>query len=132
MITVYQILQEYCKEQNIPPANSYTLHQVGKSLSHRFLDFIFRQNLPAGTIIENAGFIVQDEAGKIFIVKAYPDDFKSEMIAQCDYFYSQKNKPKIQPEIAVKSPLPDQPVKKRKRIPIPPVKEISVKPSTIQ
>lgn len=118
MITIYPLLVEYSKERNLPPPSSHTLHKLGKSLSQRFLDFIFKQDLPVGTLIEDAGFLVQDELGKKFIVKAYPDAFKSEMLTEFDYYYLNKNKPQIKPEPSTKQVSPEPSKKQRKRIPI--------------
>lgn len=128
MITVKEFLQTYCKDKELPPPSKSDLEHCGRIISHHFKHFWAKETFYG--LIPDFGFIVTLEGDKKIVVQSYPDIFKSEMRKRIDMYYTQKSlpeKPFVQPISA-----PELPIKKRKRIPPKPTKEISVKPSKIQ
>lgn len=113
MITVFQFMQRYTSEKNLPLASPDQLRNIGNFISHHFKNF-YSEKYPEG-VISGAGFTKQIEAGKAVVVAFYPDDFLPVMYERADIFYQQfvskKEKPVAKPWDASNS-------NKRKRIPI--------------
>lgn len=129
MITVNPFLHFYCETRNLPPPSQEDLQSCGRMISHHFKNY-WAINFEEG-IIPDTGFLVTIEGDKKVVVHGYPDLFKTEMAKRIDLYFSQKNKPKISPELTSQPKLeistPPEPKKERKRKPIP-VKIGSFKP----
>jgi hypothetical protein len=138
MITVYEVLSEYCKTYNLPPPSQNDLSGAGALISTHFRRFWGIMQSPE--IIEKACFTWSKEPGRTILVIGYPEVFKGEMIARIELFFKQKHdriskgqqnkaiieKPKIKPEPASRpiSYSSDPQKKERKRKPIQPAPRI--------
>lgn len=132
MTTVFDFLHSYCELKKLPPPTTEDLERCGRMINHHFRHYWAIHEYEG--LVQDCGFVVTLQGDKKITIIAYPDIFQIEMSKRVDVYFYQKLTPKKLPEKPFVQPIsaPELPIKKRKRIPPKPTKEISVKPSNIQ
>jgi len=103
MITVFQQLSLYCQAKGLTAPTKDDLTNAGNIVSHHFRRFwVPKKYIEVGSIIPDAGFIVQQEGDNKHVVAGYPDIFKDEMNSRFDMYF--ENKAKEKPVIKEKKP----------------------------
>lgn len=91
MLTVYEVLTGYCKEKAMAPPTTDDLKQAGAMISHHFKKFWAPKQVHyEDTGIPDCGFTKSLENGKLYVVPAYPNIFKDDMIARIEVYFKNK------------------------------------------
>lgn len=88
MITVYQLVTTYCSENSLPFPSNKDLRNCGKTISACYKCF---WGLEHPETIEQVRFVVEENTcTRKFIVIAYPNSFKEEMVRLIENYFIDK------------------------------------------
>lgn len=88
MISVYEVFNQYCIDNELPPPSSHDLQAAGAIVGYHFRAFWGIMQRPE--VIEQAGFMWSKEPGKTLLVIGYPDVFRPEMVERIKIFLQDK------------------------------------------
>jgi len=80
MNTVYEYSRWICSEKNLPEPTAKDLQNLGVLVSQQFKKYWVPKNSTLGEMIPYAGFILEKQGEKNFVVTVYPDTFRDAMI----------------------------------------------------
>lgn len=103
MVTVRSLVINYCKDKSLPDPSNNDLRELGFTINHEFRHKWALVNHAGEGPIPDAGFVIQEEPGRLVTVIAYPGAFMEIMLECIHTFY--KNK-KSSPEPKQKPPAP--------------------------
>lgn len=88
MITVFDVFEQICRENQIPAPSGKDLSKAGQMVATHFRFFWGIMQKPE--VIQQAGFTWSKEPGRTVLVIGYPDEFKGEMVKRIMLYLSQK------------------------------------------